>query len=257
MKDFILYRQPVKESQFQNREYKLSELENFPGSSKLGELEVVKQGSLKTTSDIGPYKVFEFSCEYYGPKPRVSPTHPLMPAKFELWQCPERSLIISFDPPKKVSRVAVALLSLASFGDPSLILPLKLYPSDFLELKKRVGKLDGTLSQLVLHNVSSSGVKLKQVQFIGHRLEKLPNLNEMLQRATEISCLGFIVPTFGEGGRKFSFRVVEWGGGQIYSPADPLPHEISDFLDLFETTLVASGKPAQVSPSKSKRATKK
>jgi hypothetical protein len=243
VKDFILYRQPVRESQFENREYNLNELETFPGTSQLAELEVVKGGTLKTTSDVGPYRVFEFSCEYYGPKPRVSPTPPLMPAKFELWQCPERSLIISFDPPRKVSRVAVALLSLASFRDPSLILPLKIFPSDFLELKKRVEKLDGTLSQLILHNVSSSGVELRQVQFIGRRLERLPNIDGMLTGAADISCLGFIVPGFGEGGRRFSFRVVEWGGGQIYSPPDPLPHEISDFLDLFETTLAARQPP--------------
>jgi hypothetical protein len=237
VKDFILYRQPVKQPEIENREYTLNELEAFPGTSQLAELQVVKTGFLKETSKVGTYRIFEFSCEYYGPKPRVSPTHPLMPAKFELWQCPESSLVISFDPPKKVSRVAVALLSLAAFGDPSLILPLKIYPSDFLKLKKRMEEMKGTLTQVVLHKVSSSGVELRQIQLIGRRLERLPNLDGMLKGAEEISCLGFIIPGLGEGGRRFSFRVVEWGGGQIYSPADPLPHEISEFLDIFETTL--------------------
>jgi hypothetical protein len=238
VKDFILYRQPAQTPRLENREYKLEELEAFQGSSQFAELEGVKTGSLRATSELGTYKVFEFSCEYYGRKPKVSKTQPLVQAKFELWQSAEHPLVISFDPPKKVSRVAVALLSLAAFRDPSLILPLKINPSDFLELKKHAEKLKGTLSQLVLHKVSSSGVELRQVQFIGRRLEKLPNLDTMLHAASEISCMGFVIPEFGEGGRKISFRVVEWGGGQIYSPADPLPHEISTFLDFFETTLV-------------------
>lgn len=238
MRDFILYRQPAQTPRFENREYKLDELEAFPGSSRLAELEVVKAGSLRAISEIGPYKVYEFACKYYGPKPRVSKKQPLVEAKFELWQSSEHPLVISFDPPKKVSRVAVALLSLATFRDPSLILPLKIYPSDFLELKKHAEKLKGTLSQLILHNVSSSGVELRQVQFIGRRLERLPNLDTMLHAASEISCMGFVIPELGEDGRKISFRVVEWGGGQIYSPADPLPHEISAFLDFLEMTLV-------------------
>jgi hypothetical protein len=238
VKDFILYRRPVsRKSQFEDREYNLSELESYRGSSPLPELEKVTSGSLKLLSELKTHTIFEFSCEYYGPKPATSPKPPLLEARFELWQRTKGALVISFNPPKKVSRVAAALLSLAVFGDPSLILPVKFYPSDFLELKKRAEKLEGTLSQLVLHRVQSSGVQLRQVQFIGRHLEKLPNLSGLLKGATDISCMGFVLPELSDRGRRFSFRVTDWGGGQIYSPADPLPHEISELLDLFEATL--------------------
>jgi hypothetical protein len=237
VKDFILYRQPIQETHFDNRPYDLSELQKFPGSSRLHELEVVTSGSLRSVAELETHRIFEFSCQYYGPKPRVSPAPPLNPAKFELWQRPMGPLVVSFDPPRKVSRVAVALLSLAIFGDPFLILPLKLYPSDFLELRKRVRESDGSLSQLVLHKVSTADVQLRRVQLIGRQLENLSNLDAILNGAADIACMGFVLPSLGEGGRKLSFRILEWGGGQIYSPAEPLPHEIYDLLDLFEKTL--------------------
>jgi len=45
--------------------------------------------------------------------------------------------------------------------------------------------------------------------------------------------MGFVIPSFAESGA-FSFRITEWGGGQIYQPSDPQLHEISNLFELFE-----------------------
>jgi hypothetical protein len=73
----------------------------------------------------------------------------------------------------------------------------------------------------------------------GASLEKFLNFDQLLENASKIRGMGFAITPF-YGGRRFSFRIKDWGGGQIYSPAVPLDHEISGLLKLFEEALFSN-----------------
>jgi len=48
--------------------------------------------------------------------------------------------------------------------------------------------------------------------------------------------MGFLLKRLNGSARHISFRVTDWAGGQIYSPSDPLPHEIAKLFGLLEET---------------------
>lgn len=237
MKDFIIYVQPSRGGKATTeREYSLDELERFPGSSRISELEVVQNGKLKIIQELKPHKVFQFSCEYL--KRLVAATKPIFASlNFNLWQRKHGPLVVTFEAPKKASRVAVSLLSLVTYGDPFAISPIRLTVSDFRKLKKNIlEKHSGNLTQVILQNIRSEKGTIRRFLMTGSALEQFLNTDELLEDASKVSGMGFAIRSF-YGERRFSFRIKDWGGGQIYSPANPLDHEISGLLELFEENL--------------------
>jgi hypothetical protein len=75
----------------------------------------------------------------------------------------------------------------------------------------------------------------------GRGLEKIPGFDEAFENAKRISSIGFLLPNLNSSTRYISFRIADWGGGQIYSPSDPLPHELATLFNLIEDILF--GKP--------------
>ena len=237
MKDFIIYVQPRRHGKATTeREYSLDELERFPGSSRISELEVVQNGKLKIIQELKPHKVFQFSCEYL--KRLVAATKPIFASlNFNLWQRKHGPLVVTFEAPKKASRVAVSLLSLVTYGDPFAISPIRLTVSDFRKLKKNIlEKHSGNLTQIILQNIRSEKGTIRRFLMTGSALEQFLNTDELLEDASKVSGMGFAIRSF-YGERRFSFRIKDWGGGQIYSPSNPLDHEISGLLELFEENL--------------------
>lgn len=237
MRDFIIYVQPKSgEKAITEREYSLDYLENFPGTSRLRELEFVRNGKLQLKQELKTHRAFEFSCEYL--KRLVAATKPIYAKlNFKLWQRKHGPLTVTFEAPKKASRVAVSLLSLIAYGDPFAMNPIFLTISDFRKLKNDIlENHSGNLTQVILQNVRSKKGTIRRFLVTGSSLERLLNLDELLADASKASGMGFAIPSF-HGDRRFSFRIKDWGGGQIYSPANPLDHEISGLLELFEENL--------------------
>jgi len=240
MKDFIIYLQPRrKEAEILESEYSLDELKKFPGTSQIQELELVRNGQLKIMQNIEPHRIFQFSCEFL--IKIVAATRPVYAqASFELWQRKHGPIVATFEGRKKISKVAVALLSLILYENPFAITPIKLVVSDFRNLKTNIlEKHSGTLNQIFLRNIRSQEGKINRFLMTGSRLEQFLDLDDLLDNASSVSGMGFAIPSFG-GERRFSFRIKDWGGGQIYSPANPVVHEVSSLLELLEEVLFSN-----------------
>jgi len=235
MKDFILYLQPKGRTTIPIREkYSLDELKKTPGTSSISELELVKEGELRQRETLGDYMVFEFACKYIA---RHGTSLVTVERSIELWRSKKGVLLISFGFPRKVANVATKLLSLAIFGDYSLINSFNFTNSDFSKLKKKVQKLGGTIIQLEVRGVSWGGGQLRHLQIKGRGLEKIPGFDEVFDKTKKISSIGFLLPNLNNSTRHISFRILDWGGGQIYSPSDPLPHELAALFNLIENVL--------------------
>jgi hypothetical protein len=234
MIDFILYTQPKgKQVFFSKDEYTLSELRKAPRSSAIKELrEVVKEGVLKLAGEIGGYRCFTFTCTYigrHGPSLVEVRQRPL-----DFWQSKEGALVISFGFPRTVARVGAALLSLAAFGDPMQIVHFPISKPDFLNLERKVKNHGGTLTLVDIRKVSWGGGTLRQLTIKGRRLEEIPGLEGVLEKTDRISSLGFMLNGLRSVERRLSFRLTDWGGGQIFSPPNPQPHEIAELFRLLE-----------------------
>lgn len=235
MKDFILYLQPRERGIIPIEEkYSLEELRKTPGTSSISELEVVKEGELRQIETLGDYRVFVFTCSYNA---RHGTSLVTVRRDIEMWQSMKGALVVSFGFPRKVARVAIKLLSLAIFEDYSLINPFNLTNFDFFELNKKVQGLGGTITQLEVKSVSWGGGQLRHLQIKGRGLEKVPGFDEVFQRAKKISSMGFSLPSLDNSTRSISFKLLDWGGGQLYSPSDPLPHELAELFNLIEFAL--------------------
>ena len=236
MKDFIIYVQPrIQEKSIIKRELSLDDLVKHPGTSRLRELERVRNGNLKMVNELEPHRVFNFSCEY---RVRTRAREPIFaPINFELWQRKNDPITVTFDAPRKVSRVAVALLSLLIYNDPFAITPISFTATNFLKLKDNVlEKQSGNLTQVFLQNIRSQKGIIRRFLMTGSKVEEFMNIDEMFENASKVIGMGCAIPS-QEGKRRLSFRIKHWGGGQIYSPSVPLDHEISELIDLFERIL--------------------
>lgn len=239
MKDLIFYHQEIgRKTVFEDREYTLKELTGRPGISIPGVPsigDVVREGKLKLVGDVGEYKMFNFDCVYLASH---GDSIVEVQRNIELWQSKEGALVVSGFP-KKAARVGVALLSFATFGDPNAIgIFSTITKNNFIDLKKRVASQDGTVILLDVQGVSWGGGTLKHLMMKGRKLEDIPGFDGVLENAKKIVSMGFNFPY--EPGRNISFRMVDWGGGQIY--ADPQTHEMARVFSLVEESLIHHAK---------------
>jgi hypothetical protein len=184
--------------------------------------------------------VFNFSCKFQLPKPKAVREATYAEYDCDIWQQRNGNIVASLDAPKKLSKIIFALLSYATQGDPLLIRPIRLMRSDFLSLKDHIMAKNGDLRQLILwelKDVSGEGAHIRQFRLSGSHLDRLVGFDDLLKRAKKIQLLGFGFKPIQEC-REIRFRIIDWGGGQLYSPSDPLDHEVFEFLDLFNQTLI-------------------
>lgn len=90
-------------------------------------------------------------------------------------------------------------------------------------------------SQNPLFLVLLRGINERSAKYLNRLVSKQVELTNNSQ----FRGMGFAITPF-YGGRRLSFRIKDWGGGQIYSPAVPLDHEISGLLKLFEEALFSN-----------------
>jgi len=232
MKDFILYLQPKgQKKSIKTKKYDLKDLKNTAGTSSISELEIVESGELKFKEELGDYQVFNFSCKYIA---RLGTSLVTADLNIELWQSKKGVLVVSYGFPRKVANVAIKLLALATLGDYTLINSIIITESNFFELKKKVLALGGTVTQLEGRGVSWGGGRLRQIEIKGLGLEKIPGFDGVFDSAKTINSMGFSLPELDNSTRRISFKIINWGGGQIFSPSDPLPHEQATIFNLIE-----------------------
>lgn len=242
MKDFILYLQPRgRKVLFEKECYSLQELLATTGIHNLAELEIVKSGKLEKIDELGDYRLLTFTCNYVA---RHGSSYSVVEDRnIELWQSKKGALVASFGFPRTVTKVAMSLLSLAAFGDPSLISSLIVTQTNYLDLVKQVKELDGTITQLDVRGITWGGGQLRSLQLKGREIENIPGFYDVLKNTKRISSMGFLLRHLSGSSRNISFRITDWAGGQIYSPSNPLPHEIAELFSVLEHTFLGSSNP--------------
>jgi hypothetical protein len=249
MKDFVLYMQAKKPDDLVKEEYSVDELRSVPASGLLRDLEKVEWGNLKLIRQSSLLNVFNFSCKFQLPKPKAVREDVYGNYECGIWQQRDGYIVASFDAPKKLSKIIFALLAYATQGDHALIRPIKLLRADFLRLREHIMAKNGDLRQLILwelKDVPGEGAHIRQFRLSGSHLDRLVGFEELLKRAKKVQLLGFGFKPAQES-REIRFRIIDWGGGQLYTPADPLDNEILEFLELFNRTLIPGNSPLKTS----------
>jgi hypothetical protein len=234
MRDFIVYMQPTRIWGEVSQNVTVDQLRSIPGTGRLNELDLVKEGTIEFVRDYDGMRFFRFSCKYQSEKSRSSVGEaPIQDLQFELYQR-KGGLVTAIQAPKKAARVAVAALSFLVFKDPFVVSPFQVGMSDFRKLSEIVKKHSGKLTRFSLRRIEGETGVLRKFEVSGDFEQVLKlNLNAILESAKQVSFMGYKIPSLENAGT-FSFRITEWGGGQIYQPQDPQPHEISALMALFE-----------------------
>jgi len=223
-----------------SNKYSLDELKSLPSSSSIFELELVKDGDLTLLRQTENLQVFHFSGHFQLPRPQAADGVAYVPMSFDIWQHRKGHFVASFKAPKKLSKVAIALLSLATLNDPLLIKSIQVTKSDFNSLTQYILKSGGDIRQYIFwnnRNKQSNGERVDQSRKSGAHLELGEDYKKDLEFFKKIRMLGYSFKPSTET-RDIRFRMIDWGGGQFYSPADPFDHEILEFLELFNSTLI-------------------
>lgn len=240
MIDFIVYlnSRQGEELKIKVKELDLNKLKSWPSTSSLRELSVVVEGKLRFMGDYSSHNAFRFYAKYYPRISRLAKERVIVPAEFTLWQVKENPFVIAFNIPREVARAGAALMSLMLYNDAFAIIPIKLDSTDFIRLREIVKGKSGKFAKLHLRRTGGRG----KVVLTGLNLEEEyqhMDFDQLLRNASKIHSLGFILsPPVVE--RTLSFRITEWGGGQIYSPSNPLDHEVLLLLNLFREAFFPS-----------------
>lgn len=238
MRDFILYHQPKQPIDLEKKEYTTEDFKRVSSTSRIPELELVKEGRLEFIRQSMSLNLFHFSCEFQLPRPLAATSVGYAKMGLELWQQRQGIFMASFNAPKRLSKIAVAMLSQLMYGDPFYIRPYSLTRNDFLKLRELIMEKKGDLKQLIfggIKNEKGQEANITQFRLSGSKLDKMEGFNDLLEHSAKIKCLGFSVKPTLES-REISFRIIDWGGGQFYHPTDPLDHEILEFLQLFNNS---------------------
>jgi hypothetical protein len=238
MRDFVIYMQPIHDWGETKKQVTVEYLRGFPGTGSLYEFDAVKDGKLDFIQEFDGLRVFRFFCKYRSGKSRSAVGEaPIQDLEFELFQ-KKGGLVAVIQAPKKAARIAVAALSLSVFGDPLKIVPFRLSIPEFRQLLSVVQKYSGKLTRLSLREVEGETGVLRKFEVSGDFEQVLRvNLENILGSARRVSFMGFKIPLFKDS-TNFSFRITEWGGGQIYNPADPQLHEISELMELLREAFI-------------------
>jgi hypothetical protein len=246
MKYFIIYKQPSGSQIPWKKEYTQDEISALPNSSRLKfekikneeTIPLVKDGKLSFLKETSHHRIFHFSGS--GLARVKSKKGVYTEVDFDLWQQKEGRLAASIEGTRYVSNCAIAFLSYSTYRDPFAISKSGLVKSDFVRLKNHIVEgLGGEVTQALMHDISNPELNfnVRDIYIKGSHLEKIQNFDEYLKASNRIKTMGFVVKVEET---RFSFRITHWGGGQIFSPGEPLDHEVAVFLDLLDT-VVGSG----------------
>jgi hypothetical protein len=201
--------------------------------------ELSKNEKLSLEKNTKSHYVANLSCEFRAQKfiaaGEIIP--PFIPVNFDIWLRKKSSWVISFDAGRKLSGVAIALLSYATTGNPSSIKHIKLEKGDFLQLKNQLlsedHEISGQIKRITMHNTKYDSVKFKQIVLSAPQLEESKLFNRLTDSALGISNLSFTTPPIKSTSRSLNCKINRWGGIAIYTP-NLLDSEISELITILE-----------------------
>jgi hypothetical protein len=199
---------------------------------------LVQNERISLEEETQTHHIITFSCEFRTHKLiAAGDLPPFVPVSFKIWLRKESQFAASFDAGRKLSGAAMALLSYATTGTPSLIEHIKLTKEDFLELKGWIlsdnHPIPGGIRGVALHDIEEGAIKFKQIVLNSPQLEGSPLFNRLLDSASAIANLSFITPPLNSTNRPLSCRINYWGGLTIYTP-NLLDSEIAELIRVFE-----------------------
>lgn len=201
--------------------------------------ELAKNEKLSLDEETKNYYVVNLSSEFRAQKFMASGNivPPFIQVKFNTWLRKKSSWVISFDAGRKLSGVAMALLSYGTTGNPSSIEHIKMEKQEFLKLKdwllSEEQAVPGQIKRVTMYNTEYDSVKFKQITLNSPQLEMSKLFNRLLDSALAISNLSFTTPLLESTSRPLSCKVTHWGGITIYTP-HLLDSEISELIGIFE-----------------------
>jgi len=203
---------------------------------------LVKNESISLEEETQSHYIVTSSCEFRTPRLiAAGDLPPFVHVSFRIWLRKESQFAISFDAGRKLSEVAMAVLSYATTGDPSSIEHIKLSKEDFLKLKGRIladnHSIPGGIRSITMHDIEEGAVKFKQIVLNSPQLKDSPLFNRLLDSASAIANLSFITPPLNSTNRSLSCRINYWGGLTIYTP-NLLDSEIGELIGICEEILL-------------------
>ena len=201
--------------------------------------ELSKNEKLSLAKDTKSHYVANLSCEFraqtFIAAGQIIP--PFIPVNFNIWLRKKSSWVISFDAGRKLSGVAVALLSYATTDNPSCIEHIKSEKEDFLQLKNwllsKDHEIPGQINRITIHNIKYDSVRFKQIVLNAPQLEKSKLFKRLTDSALGISDLSFTTPPIKSTSRSLNCKINRWGGITIYTP-DLLDSELSELIAILE-----------------------
>jgi len=216
----------------------LQEAQGFSKKKIEALMELTKNERISFKEETQSHYIATFSCEFRVPKfiaTGVSP--PFVPVNFNIWLRKKSSWVISLDAGRKLSGVAITLLSHSTIGNPSSIKPIRLEKEDFLSLKDWLLAeshiISGQIKRITMHNIVKDSEKFKQIVLNSSRLETSKLFYRLLSSASAIANLSFTTPVLKSTSRSLSCRINHWGCVTIYTP-DLLDSELSELIEIFE-----------------------
>lgn len=200
---------------------------------------IAKKENISLVEETNKHYIFTASCEFKVPKLLATNVSPFVPTEFKMWLRKKSSMVATFDAGRKLSGVAITLLSHSTTDNPSAIEFVKLDKSNFLTLKRWLlsNKMPGQIKQITMQNIEHKGLKFKQIVLSANRLEDSNLFTSLLDTALIVKSMAFITPPLDSSGRSLSCRLNYWGGLTIYTP-NLLDTEISEFIGIFEKIFV-------------------
>lgn len=200
--------------------------------------ELARNEKIRLKEERPDFYVMTFSCDFRAPKllaAGVSP--PFVPVSFKIWLRKKTSWVIPFDAGRKLSGVAITLLSYTTTGNPSSIENIRLEKEDFLKLTDWLledsQSIPGQIKRITMHDIEENSIKFKQIILNSPQLEKSVLFNHLLNSASAIANLTFATPPLKSSSRSITCKINYWGCITVYTP-ELLDSELSELIEIFE-----------------------
>lgn len=220
----------------------VQESEGFRSKRFQAFAELAKNEKISLVGESEDHYVATCSCEFRSRR-LVAATEtppPFVPVNFSIWLRKKTPWVVSFDAGRTLSRVAVALISYATTGNPAVIKHIRLEKQDFLRLKDWLltGKhsTPGQIRRITMHDIEENSLRFKQIVLNSDRLEDSQLFNRLLDLASAISDLTFVTPPTKSTDRSLTCKITYWGCLTLYT-TNLLDSEVSELIENLENLL--------------------
>jgi hypothetical protein len=218
------------------KEIRMKELDELPGLSHIEELDRILGGTLrieKEEEDIRECRmVVDFEQRVFGSSYQIKDK----PIKIVQRR---GGCAVAFDCPTFLSRPLAVAFSVCVFGDPNGFEVRSFGRDEMTRIWEHALSIGGKPRLIHLRKIRGESVSIYHVS--GRDIcgvEEIGDPVKLMQRAKKIKRLGFSFPPNTLGDSSFYFWVADWGGGTLYDPLDPLPHQLLILAEFFDRALL-------------------